>query len=100
MRNVQKYKKRIKTKIILSVFALLAFGLVVVSQVSRIQDIKVIGCNRYSQEEIKEILTSDTYYNNSIYLYLKYKYGEPKTVPFIEYMDVKLTSINKLTVHV
>lgn len=100
MRNVQKYKKRIKTKIILSVFALLAFGLVVVSQLSRIQDIKVIGCERYSQEEIKEILTSDTYYNNSLYLYLKYKYGEPKTVPFIEYMDVKLTSINTLTVRV
>ncbi|SHL96954.1 cell division protein FtsQ [Anaerosporobacter mobilis DSM 15930] len=100
MRKVRKYKKRIKAKIILSVFVLLALGLVVFSQVSRIQDIKVIGCERYSQEEIKDILLSDTHYNNSIYLYLKYKYGEPKNVPFIEYMDVKLTSVNTLTVHV
>lgn len=100
MRKVRKYKKRIKAKIILSVFVLLALGLAVFSQVSRIQDIKVIGCERYSQEEIKDILLSDTHYNNSIYLYLKYKYGEPKNVPFIEYMDVKLTSVNTLTVHV
>lgn len=100
MRKVQKYRKRVKAKIILSVFALLALGLVVFSQVSQVQDIKVIGCERYSQEEIKDILMSDTYYKNSLYLYLKYKYGEPKTVPFIEYMDVKLTSINTLTVHV
>lgn len=100
MRKVRKYKKRIKAKIILSVFALLAIGLVVFSQVSRIRDIKVIGCERYSHEEIKDILIADTRYNNSIYLYLKYKYGKPKNVPFIEYMDVKLTSINTLTVHV
>lgn len=100
MSNVQKYRKRIKTKIILSVFALLALGLVVFSQVSRIQDIKVIGCERYSQEEITDILLSNTYYNNSIYLYLQYKYGQPKMVPFIEYIDVKLTSINTLKVHV
>ena len=100
MKKVRKYKKRIKAKIILSVFALLVLGLVVFSQVSRIQGIKVIGCERYSQEEIKDILLSDTHYSNSIYLYLKYKYGEPRNVPFIEYMDVKLTSVNTLTVHV
>lgn len=100
MRNVQKRKKKIKTKIILTILAMFAIGLAVFSQLSRIQDIKIIGCERYSEEEIKDILMSDTHYENSILLYLKYKYGKPKEVPFIEYMDVKLTSINTLTVHV
>lgn len=100
MRNVQRRKKKIKTKIILMILALFAIGLAVFSQLSKIQDIKIIGCERYSEEEIKDILMSDTRYENGIYLYLKYKYGEPKEVPFIEYMDVKLTSINTLTVHV
>jgi cell division protein FtsQ len=100
MRNVQKRKKKIKTKIILMIIALFAIGLAVFSQLSKVEDIEVIGCERYSTEEIKDILMSNTHYGNSIYLYLKYKYGEPKEVPFIEYMDVKLTSINTLTVHV
>ncbi|WP_310605519.1 cell division protein FtsQ/DivIB [Anaerosporobacter sp.] len=100
MRNVQKQKKGIKIKVILLAFVLLAIGLAVFLQVSRIKDINIIGSERYSQEEIKDILLSDTQYNNSILLFLKYKYGEPKKVPLIEYMDVELTSINTVKVHV
>lgn len=100
MRNDPKRKGKIKTKIIVIVLLVLIAGIAIFLQMSKIKNITVVGCERYSQEEIKDILKADTKYNNSLYLYLKYKYGKPKDVPFIEYMDVKLTSMDTLKVHV
>ncbi|WP_167956895.1 cell division protein FtsQ/DivIB [Anaerosporobacter faecicola] len=100
MKNDPKRKGKIKKKIIGILLLVLVAGIAIFLQMSKIKSITVVGCERYSKEEIKDILKADTKYNNSLYLYLKYKYGKPKDVPFIEYMDVQLTSINTLKVHV
>lgn len=100
MQRITKQKKKWKLKLIMILSGVLIVGMLIFLQISKLEHIKIIGCNRYSEEEIMQILKGETKYENSIYLYLKYKYGEPKKIPFIEYIDVKLTGINSVTVRV
>lgn len=66
----------------------------------RVKNITVKGNEQYSEEEIKNIIMADAKYDNSIYFYLKYKFGKTKAIPFVNTLSVKLLSPSAIQIDV
>ena len=64
----------------------------------RINRIEIVGSERYTEEELKEYLITSRLDENSIFLYLKCKYREKPSIPFIQKMNLEY--IDKNTVKV
>ncbi len=88
----------IKVSIIIFVLIVAIF---VFLKMTKIQNVEVKPGERYSEEEIKELMIGSGIKSNALYVYLNYKYGEQENIPFLEYIDVELTSMNgiKLTAY-
>lgn len=86
--------KRKKAGIILLVLVIL--GTVVwgvgyyVMKTYTVRQVYVEGNVHYTEDEIKEIVMSGAFGNNSLYLSLKYRNKGVKDVPFVDVMDVKV----------
>ncbi|MBO6148829.1 MAG: cell division protein FtsQ [Lachnospiraceae bacterium] len=67
-----------------------------------VQDVTVNGSTHYSKEEIKGFAMGGEQGNNTLYLYLKYRFrGRSITgIPFIERMDVNVEPPHKVTIDV
>ena len=65
-------------------------------KMTKIKDVEVRPGQRYSEEEIKDMIIGSGIKSNALYVYLSYKYGEQENIPFLEYIDVELTSMNTL----
>lgn len=66
-----------------------------------VKNVAVEGNKHYSAEEIKSMIMTGYFGDNSLYLSLKYKNKEIKNVPFVETMDVVVQSNDtiKITVY-
>lgn len=85
--------KIIKISIILGILIILAMVFI---KTTKIKDVEVKAGKRYTQDEIKDMFVGGGIKSNALYVYFNYKYGEQEKIPFIEYVDVELTSINSL----
>lgn len=65
-------------------------------KMTSIKSVEVKSGERYSEDEIKDMIIGDGLKSNALYVYFQYKYGEQGNIPFLEYVDVELTSINSL----
>lgn len=88
----------IKTSIILIILIIVVFVFV---RMTTIKNVEVKSGERYTEEEIKDIIIGKGIKSNALYVYFNYKYNEQENIPFIEYVDVELTSLNsvKLTAY-
>lgn len=100
----QEYKKRKKKKIlrvILSILAVLVFAAAfIVFGLCNVKEIKVTGNSHYTAEEIEQLIMRDKYCQNSLYLYWKYHFMETEPIPFVDELEPKLLSFDKVEVHV
>ncbi|MDO4295825.1 MAG: cell division protein FtsQ/DivIB [bacterium] len=64
----------------------------------RIQTITVTGNHKYSEEEVEELLFAGRWDKNVIYCYLKDRFGEHESLPFVQ--DYKLLFHNPLQLEV
>ncbi|SFP97344.1 cell division protein FtsQ [Lachnospiraceae bacterium XBB1006] len=65
-----------------------------------LKTVEVTGNEIHTNEEIKEIILNDDYSWNSVYVFFKYKFKKPKTLPFVDTMDIQLKSPTKIQIHV
>ncbi len=65
-----------------------------------LKDITVSGTSRYDSEQIKERLISSKADNNTLVLYLKYKYFTEVRIPFVEKISFELVDRNSINIHV
>ncbi len=63
-----------------------------------IKDVSVEGAVHYTDEEIKEIVMSGKYGNNSWFLARKYKNKEIDNLPFIETINVSIESSDRVRI--
>jgi len=89
-----------KVLIIATVVLLLALGMLGMQKIFTITDVEVVGNEHYSDEEIKDLIITKPYENNSIVLFLKYNNKTIKDIPFVEQMDVKILSPTSVKVTV
>jgi cell division protein FtsQ len=103
MRKVQKNiarRRKIKRIIIATCILSLFLSGFVLIYAFRIKNITITGCERYTEDEIKDMLLEKTKFDNSLLLYINYKYFDQEEIPLIEYIDVELKNRNSIEVQV
>lgn len=66
----------------------------------RITDISYIGNTRYTGEELNEKIFDRSYSLNAVYCFWNARYGEKKTIPFIQTYDIEFRSWNAVTIRI
>lgn len=105
--NMREKRQKEKKKGILSrLMKILIFCLFIVGSTfvllftSRLETVIVEGSNHYTSEELQEKVLTKKTDKNTILLYLRYKYGETSSIPFIERVDIEMMNLNTVTIQV
>ena len=85
---------------IMSLFALVCVTVVVIKLNFTITRVEVTGNEHYTTEEITRMVCSSDLEKNSIFLYLKNRFGGKEKIPFIEQMDVDIVSPTTVKIRV
>ncbi len=65
---------------------------------TQIKEIEVTGNQRYTEEQIIDLIFDETWSKNSAYCYYENNFQEPKSIPFIEEYKVEFQSPTKVRV--
>ena len=99
-----RYRRQKKRKILLSAFLILfcfiAVSVLIIRKVFTVKTVVVEGNEHYSDSQIENIILSDEYSWNSLYMLLKYRFLEGEEIPFVEELEVSLDNPHTLRVHV
>jgi cell division protein FtsQ len=98
-RNFDSVPKRIIKKL-LAVLLIIGIPVLLLAITFHVKNVKVVGTNRYTSEEIKDKIIKTKLDTNALYLYLKYKYFNKITIPFIEKVDVELADNHTVKIYV
>ncbi len=86
-------KKSLRLFIILiSFIAIVCIALLVIKKKCAITSVTVVGSSHYTDEEIENLVMSDSLGHNSVFLYLKYHNKKIEDIPFVQQMDVEIDS--------
>lgn len=98
-RNSNSVRKRIFRKAIIT---LLIIGIPVILFLFTfsIKKMDVVGANRYTPKQIRELVLKSRLDYNSAFLYLKYRFFTTPDIPFVEKLDIEMNSNHKVTVYV
>lgn len=66
----------------------------------RIKEVEVVGVNRYTEEQVKNIIFKTKPDNYSLYLYLKYRFLEQPKLPFVEKIDIDMVDSHSVKIYV
>lgn len=103
MRRKKRRRER-RLKILLTVVpvVLLAAALCAVIgwKVFVVRDVTVEGNEIYSDEQIEDWILNDDSSWNALYVFFKYKFQETEDIPFVDSMEVSLTSPTSLRITV
>lgn len=100
----RRKRKRKRVKAALRLFLALAFltgtGTLLATKVFTVEKVEIVGSEYYPDEAIENWLLDDEHSWNSLYVFFKYKFVEPKEMPFVDNMEVSLKSPHVLQVRV
>lgn len=96
----QKKGKIIVKIVVILVLLLMLIALAIGKRYFKIEKITITGNRYYTEEEIKEKVFSGIGTGNSLFVYLKYKYGRVEDIPFIEKIDVDMIDHHEVQVNV
>ncbi len=80
--------------------ALVCMAVLIVKSKFTITSVDIMGNEHYSADQIENYVLKGKYGHNSIYLYLKCRFGKVEDVPFVEKMDVELISPTAVKIRV
>lgn len=87
----KKSKRGLVAVLVIAVILLLAAAAVFfILRYYHVENVYVEGNVHYTNEEIIQIVTSERFGDNSIFLYLKYRNKSITGIPFIESMDIEV----------
>jgi cell division protein FtsQ len=78
--------------------ALLIVTALLVSKFFVIETILITGNDYYTEDEIKEMILPSNFKNNTLLVWLRYKIGKTKDLPFIEKYQIQMVSPSKLEI--
>ena len=100
------WKKETKTKtvrkliVVLAVLAVLFILGLSFAGVFRVRQVTVTGNAYYSKEEVVDLLLDEGSLQNTLLVYLRYKYQEHPEIPFIDDFEVTMDSWQSLKIRV
>jgi cell division protein FtsQ len=65
-----------------------------------LKKVNIVGTERYTKDQIQEMVLQSRADYNSVYLYLKYRFFEKPQIPFIEKFDVEMVDRHTVTIYV
>ncbi len=92
--------KRKKLIIVLIIAGIFLLGVLALCHFFTITEVEVEGNDRYSEEEIKEMVMNHKYDYNTLYFWWRMKKEEIKDIPFIDTVEVSILSRNKVKIKV
>lgn len=92
--------KRKKLIILLAVAGIFLLGVLALCHFFTITEVKIEGNDRYSEEEIKDMVMNHKYDYNSLYFWWRMKNEEIKDIPFIDTVEVSILNRNKVKIKV
>lgn len=92
--------KRKKLIILLTTAGVFLLGVLALYHFFTITEVEVEGNDRYSEEEIKEMVMNHKYDYNSLYFWWRMKNEEIKDIPFIDTVEVSILNRNKVKIKV
>ena len=97
-----KVRKRRGKGLLTAILVLLVLALLAVGVISLFKNrkVEITGNSFYSAREIQERIITDRYTENSLYLYLKYKYFNKEEIPFVDKIEVSLQGPGKVKIRV
>ena len=90
--NKKLKKKKMKKFVLISLTISILLGFVIIFFVGKIKNISIIGCEFYTEEEIKEKVINNIITQNSLGLFLTYQLKKETEIPFVEKIDVNMIS--------
>lgn len=92
--------KRKKLIIVLVIAGILLLGILALYQIFTITEIQVEGNERYTEEEIKNMVMNHKYDYNTLYFWWRMRNKEMKDIPFIDTVEVSILNRNKVKIKV
>ena len=93
----QREKGFLTALLVVALLVLAGFGAVSLFKIRRVE---ITGNSFYSAQEIQDRIITDRYTENSLYLYLKYKYFNKEEIPFIDKIEVSLQDPGSVKIRV
>jgi cell division protein FtsQ len=95
---IKKNKRKLIVLIVLVVL-LIAAAITIISVFS-VKKVTITGNEHYTEDEIKQLVFSNKYSYNSLYLSWKYNYKKDYSFPFIDTIDIEMKSNNEVKINV
>lgn len=87
-------------RIFFSLIIILLISMFILCFGFRITKVNVIGCDYYTEEQIKSKLILNELDENSLFLFLKHKYFDKTKLPFIQKIDIEIVNPKTVNIHV
>lgn len=102
IKEKRKKKKRILhfLKILSIIIIVLALLFLIALKLFTVKQVEVDGNVLYDDETIENVVLNDKYSWNSLYVFAKYRFKKPESIPFVDTMDITLKSPHKLHIKV
>lgn len=101
MSNSKRGKRHRTRLLILAIIVMLLLGgFLYCYSYFKVTKVHVKGSIRYSKDEIKDMVMSGPFGDNSLYLRAKYAGKNVEGIPFIENMEIKIDSPTEVTIRV
>lgn len=96
----KKKRRKIGMMVFLIVVMLIAIAFLIIWKVFTVKNVKVVGNELYSSEQIEKLVLNDEYSWNSLYVVLKYRFKNTEDVPFVDTMEVSLEDPHSIQISV
>lgn len=98
--NIQKvdFRKQKRKILLIAIPVLLLLFIAGIFLFGRIRNVSVVGCEFYTEGQIKEKIMRDSITNNTLGLYLTYAMGKGEEIPFVGKISVKMTGIDSVEI--
>lgn len=92
--------KKKKFIIVLIILGVLLLGFLAFIQMFTITQVDIEGNERYTAEEIKDMVMTEKYDYNTLYFYWRINYKETEEIPFVDTIEVSIVNKNKVKIKV
>ncbi len=90
--------KRIRILLAIFIVVAVAGGALFLIEGFKIRNVRVEGSTHYTPEQIKNMVITDKFSENSLYLKYKLKAKKIEDIPFVEHMDVVIEDRNSIKI--
>lgn len=91
-------KKKIKKFVLISITIGILLGFGFLFFLGKIDNVSIVGCEFYTEEQMKEKVMNNVITQNSLGLYLTYQFKKQTNTPFVEKIDVNILSWNSVEI--